>query len=101
MVPRVVLVEAALIDVDNRDVPAIAAHDSRTEPVVCGQVPPATIIAMADVGAYVGNLEPWNILRAKEARVPDVKLVEVEDARMNLKLSDERVALLTPSARKH
>jgi hypothetical protein len=101
MVPRVVLVEAALIDVDNRDVPAIAAHDSRTEPVVCGQVPLAMIIAIADGGTNVGNLEPWNILRTEEARVSDVKLVEVENPRMNLKLPDERVALFTPSTRNY
>jgi len=95
------LVEAALIDVDNRYLAAISAHDSGAEPVVCGQVPLAMIIAIADVGAYVGNLEPWNTLRAEEARASDVKLVEVEDPRMNLKLSDERVALFTPSARNY
>jgi hypothetical protein len=101
MAPRVVLVEAALIYVDNRDVPALAAYDSRAEPVVCGQVPLATIVAIADVGAYVGNLEPWKVLRAEESCIPHIKLIEIEEPRVNLKLSDERVALFTPSARNY
>jgi hypothetical protein len=79
MAPGVVWVEAAPIDMNNREDPAIAAHDSRAEPAVCGQAPLATMVAIADVGANVGNLEPRKVLRAEEARVPHKRLIEIEE----------------------
>lgn len=78
--------KAAFIDVDNREDPAIAAHDSRAEPVVCGQVRIAAMVAIADVGANVGNMEPRKVLRAEEARVPHIGVGEVEEPRMNFEL---------------
>jgi hypothetical protein len=37
MAPRVVLVKVALIDVDNREDPAVAAHDSGPDPIISGK----------------------------------------------------------------